>query len=206
MLKLSEFLRQREAMKELRRVCMRGEKSLVVHFDRILEFNMELAKYLLDCPAKFLGEANRELEQIVKCPGKCLRVRGLDKSLKARDVRAELVDKFVQVSGVVSHVSDHRMVRIGDESDMEEFEDYQEIRLDDFLVVVLRRDLVGKAKLGDQIIITGALGAINDKEFYDFVLEANHLEGHALGPEGPSGHDLAEGPNGPGVGVKKRGV
>lgn len=190
---LNEFLHQREVMKELRRVCMRGEKSLVVDFDSILEFNMELAKRLLDCPSKALDEANSELEQIVKWPGMCLRVRGLDKSLKARDVRAELVGKFVQVSGVVSHVSDHRLVRIGDEADMEEFEDYQEAQLDDFLVVVFKRDLVGTVKLGDQVIITGALGALEDKGFYDFVLEANHLEGHAPSLGDPSRRDIAEG-------------
>ncbi len=203
---LSEFLHQREIFKQLRRVCGRGEKSLVVDFDSILEFNMELAKSLIDGSTNFLGEANHELEQIVKWPGMCLRVRGLDKTLKARDVRAVHVDKFIQVSGVVTYVLNPRLVRIGDEADMEEFEDYQEVRLDDFLAVVLRRDLVGKAKLGDQLILTGALGAVGDKEFYDFVLEANHLEGHVLGPGGSSGHELAEGPEGSGADVKKKEV
>lgn len=174
--KIEAFLCKRENLKELRRVCGRGERSLVVNFDSILEFSMELAKSLLDCPTKFLDEANRELEQITKCPGRCLRVRGLDKTLKTSDVRAAHVDKFVQVSGAVTHVFNPRLVRIGNEDDMREFEDYQKIRLDDFLVAVLRRDLVGKAKLGDQIILTGALGAVEDKGFYDFVLEANHIE------------------------------
>lgn len=198
-LKLNEFLHQREIMKELRRVCGRGEKSLVVHFDSILEFNMELAKSLLDGPIKFLGEATRELEQIVKWPGMCLRVRGLDKTLEARDVRAVHVDKFVQVSGAVTHVFNPRLVRIGDEADMEEFEDYQEIRLDDFLVVVLRRDLVGKAKLEDRITLTGFLKAVKDGGFYDFVLEANHLEGHASGPRGSSRREFAKDPDGLGA-------
>lgn len=193
MSKLNEFLHQKEILKQLRRTCASGDTSLVIDFDKFLEFDLELAKNLMYNPAELLAQANGILEEITKIPGMCLRVRGLDKTFETKDIRASHVGKFVQVSGAITWVSKPKLVKINEEP--EEFEDYQEIQLDDFLSVVLRRDLVGKVGPEDQITLTGTLGAVKGKEFYDFILEANHLEvcnGHAPSQAGPAAGELAE--------------
>ncbi len=102
--KLEKFLHRRETLKELRRIAGKGQKSLVISFDRLLEFDMELAKSLLDNPIDFLDTADEILEGITKLPGMRLRVMGLDKSMtmEIRKIRAGHVGKFIQVEGILT--------------------------------------------------------------------------------------------------------
>ncbi len=102
--KLEKFLHRRETLKELRRIAGKGRKSLVISFDRLLEFDMELAKSLLDNPIDFLDTADEILEGITKLPGMRLRVMGLDKSMtmEIRKIRAGHVGKFIQVEGILT--------------------------------------------------------------------------------------------------------
>lgn len=182
------FLRKKENLKELRRACTRGEKSLIVHFDKFLEHDLKLAKSLIDNPDEFLRTADKILEDITKLPGARLRVRGLDRTLEIQELRAEHVDNFVQVSGAVTGVNETRFLkREGDvdRPDLEEFEDYQIIRIGP-LVVELTADLVGKAQKGDTVIITGTLKAVptgipaalipSKRALFDKLLVANHIE------------------------------
>ncbi len=104
--KLEKFLHSRGILKELRRVTAAGRKSLVVAFERILEFDMELAKHLLDSPSDFFNTANPLLEDITKIPGLRLRVVELDKSTVVHHIHAKHVGKFIQVEGILTRASE----------------------------------------------------------------------------------------------------
>lgn len=104
--KLEKFLHRREILKELRRIAGEGRKSLVIAFDRLLEFDMELAKSLLDSPIDFLDTADEILRGITKLPGMRLRVMGLDKLVEIRRIRAEHVGKFIQVEGILTRAGE----------------------------------------------------------------------------------------------------
>lgn len=104
--RLEEFLHRREILKELRKIAREGKKSLVIAFDRLLEFDMELAKSLLDSPIKFLDTADEILGGITKLPGMRLRVMGLDKSVEIRKIRAGHVGNFIQVEGILTRAGE----------------------------------------------------------------------------------------------------
>ncbi len=106
--KLEKFLHRRETLKELRKIAGKGRKSLVISFDRLLEFDMELAKSLLDNPIDFLDTADEILEGITKLPGMRLRVMGLDKTttIEIRKIRAGSVGKFIQVEGILTRAGE----------------------------------------------------------------------------------------------------
>jgi replicative DNA helicase Mcm len=104
--KLGEFLRRKEVLKELRRLAAAGQKSLVIEFDSLLNFNMDLAKVLLDSPADFIDTADKILTDITKLPGMRLRVKLLDKSIPIRKIRAENVGNFIQVDGLLKRVGE----------------------------------------------------------------------------------------------------
>jgi replicative DNA helicase Mcm len=104
--KLGEFLRRKEVLKELRRLAAAGQKSLVIEFDSLLNFNMDLAKVLLDSPADFIDTADKILTDITKLPGMRLRVKSLDKSIPIRKIRAENVGNFIQVDGLLKRVGE----------------------------------------------------------------------------------------------------
>lgn len=197
MSKINEFMHQREILKELRRVCASGKTSLVVDFDKLLEFDIDLAKQLVFYNASsFLSGADHELEQITKFPGMRLRVQGLDKTMKADEIRAEHVGKFVQIEGTVTEVGRPRLRKLN--VDWEEYEDYQEAQLDG-LGVVLARDLVGTVGAGDRVVITGIIEAVPAGGLHDPRLIVNHVTngGHGAGQDagGASGREIAEVPD-----------
>ena len=104
--KLAEFLHGKEVLKELRKRAAAGQKSLVVEFERLLKFDMNLAKILLDSPFDFLEAADNILSEITKLPGMRLRIKGLDSSSKIRKIRAEQVGKFIQVEGILKRLGE----------------------------------------------------------------------------------------------------
>jgi len=104
--KLEKFLHRKEVLKELRRLTAAGQKSLVVEFEQLLEFDMGVAKALLDGPNDFLDAADAILTETTKLPGMRLRVKGLDKTTVIRDIRAEQVGKFIQVEGIMTRASE----------------------------------------------------------------------------------------------------
>jgi len=104
--KLVEFLHGKEVLKELRKLTAAGQKSLTVEFERLLNFNMKLAKALLDSPADFFAAADKILSDITKLPRMRLRVCGLDQSIKIRKIRAEQVGRFTQVEGMLKRVGE----------------------------------------------------------------------------------------------------
>jgi len=99
--KLEDFLHRREVSKELKRLVASGHKSLVVEFEELTEFDKDLASSLLDSPSDFLDAADLILGGITKIPDVRFRVKGLDKSVELRQIRAVHVGKFIQVEGVM---------------------------------------------------------------------------------------------------------
>lgn len=177
--KIETFLRKRENLKELRKVCARGHWSFVVDFDRLLEFDMELARDLVHGPEKFFKTADETLGEITKLFGIHLRVRGLDKTFEVRGLWAKHVGSFIQVQGVVEEAGNTQLLK--DETDR--FEDYQVVKVGNMSVKLLG-DLVGKVRKGDKIVVTGILKATQaapqrfapDGFLYDKLLEANHID------------------------------
>lgn len=160
---LDEFLHEKDVVKELRRSAAAGHRFLEIAFDRLLEFDRALAEELLDRPKEFLPKADELLTELTKIPGFRLRVRGLERTLQGRDVRAEHVGKFIQVYGDVECTIGPALVPSGDG-----YRDYLHIRIDGLdieldgdLVSTLYDDLLqGKAKA----IITGRLAAVPSSE------------------------------------------
>jgi replicative DNA helicase Mcm len=104
--KLENFLHSKEIQKDLRKITAGGNKSLVVEFEKILEFDKDLAESLLDAPVVFFEAADEILENLTKIPGFRLRVKGADKTLEIRNIRAEHVSRFIQVEGVVTRAGE----------------------------------------------------------------------------------------------------
>jgi replicative DNA helicase Mcm len=104
--KLVEFLHRKEVLKELRRSAAAGQKSLVIEFDSLLNFDMDLTKVLIGSPADFIDTADKILTDITKLPGMRLRVKSLDKSIPIRKIRAENVGNFIQVDGLLKRVGE----------------------------------------------------------------------------------------------------
>lgn len=173
---LDEFLDGREILKELRKtVAFEGKKSFVIEFDRLLEFSLEMAKWLIDDPVAFLKQADEKLVDITKLPGMRLRVRGLDRSVDADKVRAKHLGKFIQIEGVVTWANRVRLeVKVLAQGD---FEDYQRIRIDGDIDVELRDDLAGTVNQGDEVCVTGIVRPEPaPPRLWDKLLVANHIE------------------------------
>lgn len=176
MIKINDFLHQKDILKQLRQTIASGKTSFAVEFDELLKFDLALARDLLDRPTEFFQDANRELVEITRIPGVRLAVRALDKTLTTENLRAEHLDKFVQVRGTVTFVHFNKLITLEGYGGSKEFQDFQRLLVDDCLTVVLKGDLVGSVKEGDRVTITGTLGAIREGDVYGYGLVANHIE------------------------------
>ena len=104
--KLEDFLHGKDIQKDLRKIAASGSKSLMVEFEKLLEFDKALAENLLDAPVLFFDAADEILGNITKIPGFRLRVKGADKTIEIRGIRAEHVSKFIQVEGVMTRAGE----------------------------------------------------------------------------------------------------
>ncbi|MFH1821292.1 MAG: minichromosome maintenance protein MCM [Methanobacteriota archaeon] len=104
--KLEDFLHRKDIQKDLRKIAASGSKSLVVDFEKLLEFDKALAESLLDAPVLFLDAADEILGSITKISGFRLRVKGADKTIEIRGIRAEHVSKFIQIEGVMTRAGE----------------------------------------------------------------------------------------------------
>lgn len=170
---IKEFLERREVVKELRRTVVAGRRSFVVDFERLLEFDLKLARELIYNPTDFLLEADKSLQDITKLPTMCLRVRKLDKTMEVGDIRANDVGKFIQVGGAITQADAMKFWGDG----QGEFDDYQRVQVET-LNVELYHDLIGRAKVGDRVVITGTLRPTPTEtpNLFDGLLVANHIE------------------------------
>lgn len=107
--KLNDFLHQREIRSEIKSAVAKGQKSIVVRFENLLQHDKELARYLLDHPEDFLMEAAKELAGIAGSPLQ-LRVCGLGKenTVEIRNLRETHLEKFIQIEGIVTRASEVR--------------------------------------------------------------------------------------------------
>jgi replicative DNA helicase Mcm len=106
--KLEKFLHEKDTLKNLRKLVAAGKKSLIIDFEELLKFDMELAKNLLETPSDFLESADAILTEITKLPDMHLRVKNLDRTTNIRDIRASDVGKFIQVEGILTRASEVR--------------------------------------------------------------------------------------------------
>ena len=199
---LDSFLRSRENLKKLRLSCAAGRRSLVIDFEKLLEFNVALVRQLIDNPAEFFKSADGILEQITKIPCLHLRVRGLEPALPCdplyglgvenigklvqvqdavKDVGNVHTRKFVQIQGTVEDVKETQFTK--DETrGYEIFEDYQMIKVGT-IPVELTGDLVGTVQRGDRVVVTGTLKTAqalqqqgSDKLPLNKLVEASYVE------------------------------
>lgn len=107
--KLNDFLHGKEVRNLVKAAVSKGQKSVVVKFEQILEHDEELAKYLLEHPEDFLQTANQELEGIGGVP-LVLRVCSLGKenTVEIRNLREVHLRKFIQIEGIVTRASEVR--------------------------------------------------------------------------------------------------
>lgn len=103
---LEGFLQKKEILEELRKATSEGKRSLEIDFDQLLEYDMDLANYLLDNPGDFLEVADEILEDVTDLPGTHLRVRNLSETVGIRKIRSSHVGKFIQIEGVLTRASD----------------------------------------------------------------------------------------------------
>jgi hypothetical protein len=173
---LEDFLNSREILKQLRRSVAGGETSFAIEFDGILEYNRDLAEQLLYNPKNFLSKADEILQGITKMPSLHLRVCGKTGlwSLKPKDVRAEHVDRFIDVEGTVTQAGEMKFIRGAEEQPpFSAYRDYQRIRIDG-VNVDLMDNMVGVANAGNKIHATGILAAVpSSQDQFEKLLIAN---------------------------------
>ncbi|MFW5911971.1 MAG: LAGLIDADG family homing endonuclease [Candidatus Hadarchaeota archaeon] len=104
--RLEDFLNRNEILDELHRLSTEGKRSLVVDFDDILEYDMDLADELLKDPLNFFEFADEVLEDITEIPRFHLRVKNLSETTEVRGIRSEDVGEFIQIQGIMTRASD----------------------------------------------------------------------------------------------------
>ena len=171
---------------------------LSVDFEQVLEFDMHLAKYLLDSPREFFADADRVLEEITGIRGAHLRVRQLPEPSRPC---AEKIGKFIEVWGHVVDVADG-----GSRVKIQDLPKVWVHKLDAPLEVkawpgwgaswplrcTISSDLIGAVGLGDHVAATGVLTVERDEETdpartagFRYALEVNNIEKPPLGVYAP---------------------
>lgn len=110
--KLQEFLEKYYNDELLERI-RKGEKSLLVDFPKLAEFDPELADLLLDRPEEILKGGELAVEQLnlgKEIKGFVLRFRNLPPSAKlmVRDIRSKHLNRLLFFDGVVRNKSEVR--------------------------------------------------------------------------------------------------
>ncbi len=96
--------------------------SLIVDYPDLYRYDHELAELLIDQPKKVLEEFDDALKEVIvaedaefaKRKGKFhVRIQGLFDTTKIRDVKTEMIDKLVQVEGIITRMKPvrSRMIR-----------------------------------------------------------------------------------------------
>ncbi len=94
---------------ELHKISSSGEKTIVIDFNKILEFKHELADQLLDDPDETIKALEVAVETLDLGDFK-VRISNLPKSqfILIRDIRSSHLGKFVYIEGIVRQASDVR--------------------------------------------------------------------------------------------------
>jgi len=131
--RLEDFFHRPEILKRLKKVTSAGQKSLVIDYDELTQFDTNLAKYVLKEPLDVFDQSNRILEGITKVPNICLRIKSLGESIDIGHLRASNLGKLVQVEGVLVragnvrpeiNIATFRCKRCGEEYRKEQVGDY----------------------------------------------------------------------------------
>lgn len=105
-------------LERLRRMLNSGSRSLVVEYNDLYSYNVDLAERVVERPRETLRELDEVLEDIVKevlgrgelrqTKRYRVRIAGLYESTKIREVRSEHVGKLVQIEGIVTRMHPHK--------------------------------------------------------------------------------------------------
>lgn len=132
---LENFLHSSSFEKKIRKTVASGQKSVVVTYDEIIEFDEKLAKLLLENPKEFFRVSDSLLEGITKIPGMKLRVKSLDKSIDIKDIRAKDMRRFIQIEGILLRASEIRPeIKIATFRCKKCGEEYRREQLGDYLI------------------------------------------------------------------------
>ncbi len=103
---LTDFLHQSSVRKLAKTAANKGSSSITLEFRQLLEYDIELAKFLLDKPEEFLRAADEELTSLV---GSTMRLRisnlGDENTVSIRDLRESHLGKFIQIEGIIAQAS-----------------------------------------------------------------------------------------------------
>ena len=108
--KLADFL-EKEHYVELLEKIRKGEKYLIVDFQKVIEFEPELGDLILDQPEETMKAFELGVEQLSeKGKGFTIRMKNLTQSAKmmVRNIRSAHLGKFFFIEGVVRQKSDVR--------------------------------------------------------------------------------------------------
>ena len=110
MSKFEEFFEETYSRNILKAVS-RGERSVSVNFNDLINFNSELADELLEKPEDVIEVAEKALESNDEVSGKMkVRFSGIPEShrLMISELRQEHLGKFLELSGLIRRKSDVR--------------------------------------------------------------------------------------------------
>ncbi|RLE66605.1 MAG: hypothetical protein DRJ47_01960 [Thermoprotei archaeon] len=101
--------------KKIREMVLSGSRSLVIDFDDVIDYDVDLAQQLLSRPRKVLEEASKAIGEVAKIetPEQALegpfvaRFRGLPAThvVSLRRIRAEHINKLIAVEGIVTRMT-----------------------------------------------------------------------------------------------------
>jgi len=107
--RFKEFL-EKQYYAELLEKSRKGEYFIVIEFQKLARFNIQLAELLLDNPEETIKIIELSIEEFdIKKPFK-VRIRGLGENQKVmvKDIRSAHLNKFLSVEGIVRQKSDVR--------------------------------------------------------------------------------------------------
>ncbi|MFQ5891920.1 MAG: minichromosome maintenance protein MCM [Candidatus Methanofastidiosia archaeon] len=97
-------------LSEIEKCKAQRERSLVVDFEHLLDYDFELSQKLIDDPTFFLPIADGVFEELFKPEEKMdfhTRFKNLTpRKIEIRDLRAEHINKLIQIEGVVRRASE----------------------------------------------------------------------------------------------------
>lgn len=107
--KFKEFL-ETNYEKKITNALAKGEKALVVDFSELSSFDPEIGEQLLDEPEETLKAMNIALERFEAPKSFKVRFKNLPESQKLdiRNIRAEHLNKFITIEGIIRQTSDVR--------------------------------------------------------------------------------------------------
>ncbi len=99
-------------LKELHKIIREGGKSILLDFQKVAKFDIELSELLLDSPEDLVKAAELSIEQFDFTKDKKIKVRffnlPLSQEIRIRNIRSSNLGRFLSIIGIVRQASDVR--------------------------------------------------------------------------------------------------